>query len=391
MNKLRRAVFTISTNQKLPWVQLLFETLQKHDHNCDIILGLVDRQSDCPYPDNCTILPVEDIGLPNQTHFLFRYNPFNLCTAVKPYYFNHLFEKGYENVIYLDSDIALFESLDQYFRLLEAEIDFVMTPHFLEPPTQRDQPNEISILQHGTFNLGFIGIHRSTTSRPLVTWWAKMLEFNCVTMIEQGAFADQKFIDLIPSFTSRYAIIRDPGANYAYWNMSRRVVTVADGKFLVNDKPLIFCHFSGFDLKQPTELSAYGSKIRPQNDAGLNALVAWYAENLTRLGAHTYVAPSYGFGQFASGTCIPEKLREIFRQSINDSSLNPFEDSLLENGSRTLEPQSPPVVGQTLSAYDMREHLLFALKELETRTHHAQSLLTENEALKSKLAGYEQQ
>ncbi|WP_173009227.1 putative nucleotide-diphospho-sugar transferase [Methylobacterium sp. P1-11] len=371
-------------------MQILFETLRKNNPECDLVLGLVDRQADFRYPENCTILNVEELGLPDQNHFLFRYNAFNLCTAVKPYFFEHLFKMGYESIIYFDSDIAVFNSLDRYFALMENGADFVVTPHFLEPVTAADQPDEVAILLHGTFNLGFIGIRNSSTAVPIVRWWARMLEHNCVTMIEEGVFADQKFIDLVPSFTSRYVIIRDPGANYAYWNMSRRLVKSVNGEFFVNDSVLMFCHFSGFDLNNPAKLSAYGANNHPEDDAGLNALISWYDSNLRRLNAHTYVAPPYAFDRFASGTIITDKTRENFRRSSYDRNTNPFKDISLEDGSRQLEPRSPPVAGHNSTLADTREHLLFALKELDTRTHHAHSLLMEIEDLKAKLARYEQ-
>ncbi|MFC6792699.1 putative nucleotide-diphospho-sugar transferase [Methylobacterium komagatae] len=391
MNKLRRAIFTLTTNQKLPWACLLFETLRTHNPECDLILGLVDRAHDGSYPEGCKIISVEDIRLPDEKSFLFRYSAFNLCTAVKPYYFKYLFEMGYEKVLYFDSDIAVFQTLDRYFGLMEAGSDFILTPHLLKPTVKSDLPDDIAILRHGTFNLGFIGIAASAESIPLVDWWAEKLQFNCVTLIEEGVFADQKFIDLIPSFTSKISIVRDPGANFAYWNMLRRVVSFEDERFYIDSLPLIFAHFSGFDIHDLGHLSKYGARVEPEETRGLEALILWYADKLRSFSADSYVPAPYAFGSFYSGAAIPDGTREKFRQSVYDPNEDPFACSALEDGSYAFVQRQPPVIKQSTRFEETHDHLLVALRELDTRTHHAFSLLQENETLKARIRELEGQ
>ncbi len=389
MNKSRRAIFTLTTNQKLPWACLLFESLKTHNSGCDLILGLVDQMHDGSYPKDCKIVAVEDIGLPDTKCFLFRYGAFNLCTAVKPYYFKKLFELGYDQVLYFDSDIAVFKSLNGYFKLMDEGSDFILTPHLLKPTVETDLPDDIAILRHGTFNLGFIGIAASAESIPLVEWWADKLQFNCVTMIEEGVFADQKFIDLIPSFTSRFFIVRDPGANFAYWNMMRRHVSLRNNSFYIDGNPLTFAHFSGFNIDDLGHLSKYGARVKPDKSAGLDALISWYASNLRKLAADTYVPAPYAFGSFYSGAVIPDDTREKFRQSDYDPDEDPFASCALENGTHAFVQRQSPVIKQNARLEETHNQLLLALRELDTRTHHAFNLLQENELLKGRIAELE--
>ena len=77
----------------------------------------VGRKSFAPTPDSTrsdepfTTVPLEELPLPNPRQFCFRYTLLELNTAVKPWMFEHLFERGYDRVIYLDPDIVVYSPL----------------------------------------------------------------------------------------------------------------------------------------------------------------------------------------------------------------------------------------------------------------------------------------
>jgi len=62
---------------------------------------------------------VEDLLLPKQREFLFRYEIVELNTAVKPYMFAHLRRLGFERVVYIDPDVLVVDRLVDVERLLD--------------------------------------------------------------------------------------------------------------------------------------------------------------------------------------------------------------------------------------------------------------------------------
>jgi hypothetical protein len=159
--------------------------------------------------------------------------------------------------------------------------------------------------------------------------------------------------------------------------------------FYIDGNPLTFAHFSGFDISDSAHLSKYGARIKPDKPAGLDALILWYATNLKNIAADTYVPAPYAFGSFYSGAVIPDGTREKFRQSVYDPDEDPFASSSLESGTHAFVQRQPPVIRQNARFEETHGQLLLALRELDTRTHHALNLLQENEALKEKISQLE--
>src|SRR6185369_3335902 len=99
----------------------------------------------------------------------------------------------------------------------------------------------ICALQHGIFNLGFIGVNNSGEGKRVARWWASRLHDFCMDDIPRGLFTDQRWIDLVPAFFDGCAVMRDPGYNVAPWNLTHRKVegSLASG-LTVNGEPLVF-------------------------------------------------------------------------------------------------------------------------------------------------------
>src|SRR6185437_8039817 len=154
-----------------------------------------------------------------------------------------------EEILYFDPDIVALDRLDsilEYFR----PASILLTPHLTEPERTIDAilDNEICALQHGIFNLGFLGVKNSPEGRRFANWWASRLQHFCVDDIPRGLFTDQRRIDLVPAFFEEYAVLRDPGYNVCTWNLTHRKVEGSlAGGLTANGRPLVFYHFSGLD------------------------------------------------------------------------------------------------------------------------------------------------
>lgn len=156
------------------------------------------------------LVRIDELGIPNLQSWIFQHDLVELCTAVKGPMLCYLFDTGAEKVIYLDPDIALFNSLKPIVDLLDKH-PVVLTPHQVHPD---DEPlavidNEIGSLKHGIYNLGFLGVRACAQGLAFAAWWRERLLAHCYDEIPSGLFTDQRWCDLVPAFLrvrSSYAI-----------------------------------------------------------------------------------------------------------------------------------------------------------------------------------------
>ncbi len=212
-----------------------------------------------------SLITLEDLGLENPQQWIFKHTLVELSTAVKGFALQKLLAlPGCTEVLYFDPDIVVLSSLR---RLLAefANASILLTPHLAEPEITTDAilDNEFSVLRHGIYNLGFIGIKNSPEGRRFAAWWTDRLHHFCYDDIPRGIFTDQRWADLVPAYFADHKILRDPGYNVCTWNLTNRTVTgsLADG-LLVNGEPIVFYHFSGFDSgAQRGMLDKYGQSM----------------------------------------------------------------------------------------------------------------------------------
>jgi hypothetical protein len=189
----------------------------------------------------------------------------------------------------------------------------VLTPHLTGPLDNAHRPHEVDILQAGTYNLGFLALGRGKETDRFVAWWQSKLEFNCVVDHAHGLFVDQKWLDLAPGLFDRVTILRHEGYNVAYWNLAHRHLKKADGRYTVNDVPLVFYHFSGLDAKSPERLSKYQDRFRLDQLRIVEELVTDYLGRVQANGSQTTSNLPYAFDSFSSGERIPDCIRQLYR------------------------------------------------------------------------------
>lgn len=254
--------------------------------------------------------------------WLFGHDVVEACTAVKGPVLRDLLELGYDAVVYLDPDIAVFAPLAPVTQSLSRH-DIVLTPHQLEPD-DRDYAildNEIGSLKHGIFNLGFLGTRATKEGRRFADWWSARLKRFCYAELDRGIFVDQKWCDFVPAFFDNVGILRDAGCNVASWNLNRRTISVGpSGDILVNGVPLRFYHF--------TKLGPVGD-LATMRYAGSNTEVyeiwSWYKREVKK---HEISLPNgwWHYGFFSDGTPIPARARVTYRRrpDLQEAFPNPF-------------------------------------------------------------------
>jgi glycosyltransferase involved in cell wall biosynthesis len=321
------AIFTICSNNYLPFARVFFESARQHHPEADLFLALSDRAVgiDNTYDPDWTVIEAEQLNIPGFQDFAFRYDIMEFNTAIKPFVFRHLLEdRGYELALYFDPDIEVFRPLDGVLGPLREGASFVVTPHICAPLEVAEEPHDVSIMKAGIYNLGFLGVGRVEESIRIIDWWARRLRFQCLSAQDQGIFVDQKFVDLVPAFARRCHISHDTTLNVAYWNLSQRRLAGQEGHWTVDGEPLSFFHFSGFDPRIPDKLSKFTQRFQGDMPEPLQAVVSRYAAKLLSRGYGTFPSGGYAYGRFASGTPIHPFVRRMFREWHQSWPEDPF-------------------------------------------------------------------
>lgn len=306
-------IFTIVSNNYLHYANTLFDSVREHCPNADLALGLCDKLTDGTHCPGADIIEMQSLNIPHISRFIYQYTILELNTAIKPYVIEELMNRGYDAVIYIDPDIKLFSTIDPMLKLLEQH-NVVLTPHLTNLLDDGKLPNELGILQAGSYNLGYVGLANSHETKKLVKWWQEKLYKECVVDISRGLFVDQKWMDMVPSIFDGVYICRDEGWNVAYWNLNHRdIEEVAKGQFEVNGRPLMFFHFSGYSI-EATTLSKHQNRFK-KTDKGpaLQKLCKIYDSCLTENGIGKYKNLDYAFSQFADGVNVPDAARKIIK------------------------------------------------------------------------------
>ena len=318
---------SVNTNY-LPKARILAKTVKQYCKNARFSLVFSDElpkevvPEEEPFDD---IIMVEELGIPveNLNMWIYEHNVVELCTAVKGQALVKFLEEGSEKVVYLDPDIAVFNDLHELEELLE-EYDVVLTPHVTIPEENAIDiaNNEICALKHGAYNFGFYAVKNSKNGLAFARGWRDRLIDFCYDDIPNGIFTDQKWGDLAPCMFDGVFITRDPGYNVSTWNISHRIISKnQDGLYMVNDVPLKFYHFSGFDSgAQESMLGVYAN-----GNKYLYELREWYIKRMQEEEQDKYgkFASKYNF--YDNGEKITNEERKVMRKRIDVSKF--FEDT----------------------------------------------------------------
>ncbi|MFF2446618.1 glycosyltransferase [Neobacillus sp. NPDC058068] len=365
---------TITCANHLPLAMVLGKSLKLHHPNSKIVLCLVEEKilpaiQDSPYFDE--IVLAKDLGIPDFYKFIFKYNIYEGCCALKPYLLRFLLNgnKKEETFIYLDSDIKVYSPLEELQHLL-TQYSIVITPHRL---THQENPHaiwaEITNLKDGVFNGGMIGIKRDAETFEFLNWWANRVYNFCYIEPDYGLFLDQKWLDLIPCFFDNYKVLKHEGYNFASWNLSqRRIMKTKDNQYVINGNPLRFIHFSGLGKWFDDNLNKY---ITNKNDI-LITLKDEYIKEIETFGYHTLKDCPWCYNYFNSGEFIDSKTKSIYRDSEELQNRIPYP---LQQSNRAIVNYSnrrniSPLVSVITAVFNGEEFLMEAINSVLSQSYN---------------------
>jgi hypothetical protein len=308
-------LFTIASKNYISYARILIKSFLNHHPEVKTFVLLADKIDGYfdPQKEPFEVIEADALGIEDFDSFSFKYNIVELNTAVKPFFFEYLFSKyGFKKIIYLDPDILVFRELTEIFDLLD-KYSIVLIPHIMKPILDDGLfPSDIDIIKSGCFNLGFIGLSKSTTTDRLISWWQKKLYDKCLQGPISGYMVDQIWISLVPCFFDNYFVLKKPGYNVAYWNLHERSITKKDGAFLINGNLLYFFHFSGLDLNNLDKISKFQNRFRLLDIPELRELLEMYKGLLIENGYYESSKWPYHYGFFKNGSKIPYLARAVY-------------------------------------------------------------------------------
>lgn len=291
-----KLAFTICSANYLAQAIALGDSLLQHNPRYTFVIGLVDEISDLkslPVQTSYPLIPIKDIEIPDFKEFCAQYNITELNTAVKPFYFSYLFDKyeKVESIVYLDPDIFVYHS----FELLENHLtsnQIVLTPHITKPINDDKYPTETDFLNAGIYNLGFIALKRGTESLGLIHWWKNRLYRLCKIDFENGLFVDQLWLNFATLFYKEVFVLDNPGYNMAYWNLQERSLSKneADNYIVNGEHPLVFYHFSGYDLHKQYAISKYQNRFSFSDRKDITPIFDKYHQDVMARGFDAFAA-----------------------------------------------------------------------------------------------------
>ncbi|MHB1394673.1 MAG: glycosyltransferase [Clostridia bacterium] len=242
-NKNRNNFCTVVTNEYLPKALALYFSLKRYAESfhlwicCmeDLVYDVLNKL----HLSNVTLIAlksIEDDELLSVKNY--RYN-YEYCWTLKAPLILHIFKK-YEDVdslLYIDADTYLFSSPEKLFSRLKS-FSVLLTMHNFNTDFK------CLYTKKGWYNAGIIGFRRDSNALKCISWWRDRCIEWCYDKIEKGKFGDQKYL---MEFKKRFAGVyleRMVGANAAVWNMSENSIREYEGKVQINEKDLIFYHFS---------------------------------------------------------------------------------------------------------------------------------------------------
>jgi hypothetical protein len=306
---------TVACTNHLPLSMVLAKSAKEHHKNLIFVLCLVEesipqKASQFPYFDH--IILAKDLGIPDFERFIFKYNQYESASAIKAFLllFLMFYFPDQNQFVYLDSDIKIYSPFNEVKRELKKS-SILLTPHLTEPSEKSERiKREIQLFNYGLYNAGFIGISRSEDAFRFLSWWAGRNYSYCYDEKEQGLFFDQRWLDLVPVFFKKAAILDHPGYNVARWNITeRKVIQELVDNYTVNGEPLRFIHFSGLKKWFDKELNP----IHSNKQAFVYSLRNQYLEEILEMGYQEFIKTHWSYDLFNSGESILKFTKKLYR------------------------------------------------------------------------------
>ncbi len=308
------AAGTVVAKSCLSFARVLAASFAEHHPDIPFFVLLADEVERCfdPAAEAFELLQLGELAIPHLERFRFRHLQQPLSYAAAPFLVEHLFDRGYERVLFLKQESLVVGDLAPLFDRLEGS-PIVLTPHLVEPLSGAGAAvRELNVLLSGSFNLGVLGVSAAPEGRRFLAWWEDRVLHHCRHAVGEGLHYEQRWIDLVPALFAGASIVRDPGANVGHWCLPEREVEVRDGAVWAGGERCSVFRFSGFDPETPEAVTRYSNRLRRADLGPAAQVFTRFLGLLAAVGHGETRAWPYSYGRFDNGVEIPEISRRIY-------------------------------------------------------------------------------
>jgi len=144
-------------------------------------------------------------------------------------------------VTYLDADLMFFSSPSPIYKEL-ADNSIFITEHGYSEQIKDSEG-------FGRFNVQCQAFRNDTQGKKCLNRWRKQCLKWCYDRLEDGKFADQKYLDEWPELYGDSLVINQHrGVGVAPWNVKDVPLESVNGDFSIDRIPLVFFHFHGLKI-----------------------------------------------------------------------------------------------------------------------------------------------
>ena len=142
---------------------------------------------------------------------------------------------------YLDADLYFFSSPEPIYKELEGASIGIIEHKF-------NFIGKLLYEKYGKYNVGWTSFKNDKVGRKCLEDWRLNCMSWCYDRLENGQFADQKYLDYWIEKYSGVHVIKYIGANLAPWNVGKYNIEIdlKTKQVKVNKQNLIFYHFASF-------------------------------------------------------------------------------------------------------------------------------------------------
>jgi hypothetical protein len=316
-------VCTIVTKAYWSHARTLAKSVLAVHPSAQIYVLLADRMDGSfdPATEPFHTIFLEDLAYPGTIEQMsFYYTPFEFCCALRGMLHDYMWNKtSADQWIFLDSDIYVVGDMSDITSAL-SRASLLLNPHNTSPASPEFfHGGELIMLKNGIFNGGFLALRRCEDTGQFIAWFMERLSRYCFMGLP-GMFVDQLWLNHVPNYFRNVMAYAHPGANLGHWNLYKRKLSKsANGEYLADDLPLMFVHFSGWDIDNPGDVSKHALGYKK---AQIPQLQIWkelgeqYREELLSKGYLQSNKWTYAFDKMTSGTPITPEMRRLFYKDL---------------------------------------------------------------------------
>lgn len=217
------AFCTVATESFLPQALVAFQSVRQH-YGAEVALFLLAIGPISDVRADIEVLASDDLLGQARFDMMARYSIREFSWACKAPLMAAVQERGFESVIYIDSDTELFGRLKEVELLLEGDASIVLSAHALEPHGLGQPASDRSLVVSGPFNSGFLAVRSNDVGRRFVDWWAMVKRTECYCDAAAGHMnGDQQWLSLVPAYFEGCVLVRHAGYNVGHFNIRERL------------------------------------------------------------------------------------------------------------------------------------------------------------------------